>query len=64
MEQRDKFSELLVVAGLVAYAWYKYSKLTEMEKSEIQHDLKETGKKIVKDLVPPQAHAFLPAALK
>ncbi|MBA2499087.1 MAG: YtxH domain-containing protein [Chitinophagaceae bacterium] len=41
-----------LLAGLAAFAWYKYSKMSAEEKSRITHDLKEKGKKVYDQYVP------------
>ena len=35
----------LALAGIAAYAWYKYSQLSEDEKRDITNNIKEKGKK-------------------
>jgi hypothetical protein len=62
--EKEKLSEILLIAGIAAFIYYRYSKLPPAEKMEIQNDIKETGRKVIKELVPKQAHGFLPAALK
>ena len=42
----------LVLAGLAAFAWYKYSKMSADQKSKLTSDLKEQGKKILGQVVP------------
>lgn len=64
MTKKDKISEVLVVAGLAAFAYYRYSKLTHEEKTNIQEDIKETGKKIVQEFIPKELRNYLPAFLK
>ncbi len=54
----------LLAAGLAAFAYYKYSKLTREEKDNIINDLKETGRNIVKELVPDEIKGFIPKILK
>ena len=36
----------LALAGLAAYAWYKYSQLSEDEKRDLANNIKEKGKKV------------------
>lgn len=55
-----KASEVVVALGLVAFAYYRYSKMTEREKNKIHNDLQEIGEKIAKELVPPKIKSFLP----
>ena len=40
----------LALAGLAAYAWYKYSQLSEDEKRDITDNLKQKGKKMLGSL--------------
>ena len=42
----------LVLAGLAAYAWYKYSRMSEQEKTDLVSDLKGRGQKLYDDYVP------------
>lgn len=64
MTQKEKVSDILVIAGLAALAYYKYSKLTQAEKSNIVKDLKETGRNMIKELIPEQIKSFVPGILK
>lgn len=64
MTKNEKISDILVIAGLAAFAYYKYSKLTPLEKSNIANDIKETGRNIVKELIPEGIKGFLPETLK
>jgi hypothetical protein len=42
----------LVIAGLAAYAYYKYSKMSEEERNNMVSDLKQKGQKLYDDYVP------------
>ncbi len=42
----------LILAGLAAYAYYKYSKMSEEEKRKLADNLKEQGKKFYDQYVP------------
>ena len=42
----------LVLAGLAAFAWYKYSKMSADEKRSMVNNLKEKGKKLYDQYVP------------
>ena len=42
----------LILAGLAAYAWYKYSKMNEAEKRDLVNNIKEKGKKIFGSMIP------------
>ncbi len=59
-----KVSDILVIAGIAAFAYYKYCKLTTEEKNNIVKDLKETGKNIIKEIIPEGIKGFLPETLK
>lgn len=64
MTQKEKLSDVLVIAGLAALAYYKYSRLTRAEKDNIMSELKETGKNMVKELIPSEIRGFMPSILK
>lgn len=64
MTKKERYSDILVIAGLAAFAYYKYSKLTSAEKENIINDLKETGRNIVKELIPEQIKSFVPGIMK
>ena len=64
MTQKQKISDILVLAGLAAFAYYKYSKLSEEEKRNIVNDIKETGRNIMKEMIPEGIKSFLPETLK
>ncbi|RYY70248.1 MAG: hypothetical protein EOO13_07155 [Chitinophagaceae bacterium] len=40
----------LLLAGLAAYAYYRYQKMTAEEKTNITNKVKETGKKLTEYL--------------
>jgi len=42
----------LVLAGLAAFAWYKYSKMSSQEKEDMIGGLKEKGQKLYDEYVP------------
>ena len=52
MSQNRRGSGSLLLAGLAAFAYYKYSKMTPAEKSNLLNTLKTKGKQIVDDYVP------------
>ncbi len=70
MTQKEKISDIikvtdvLVIAGLAAFAYYKFSKLSPEEKNNIVGDLKETGRNIMKEMIPEGLKTFLPERLK
>lgn len=64
MTQKGKISEIIVIAGVAAFLYYKYSKMTEQEKQKIQDDIKEIGERVIKELIPEGIKSFLPGSLK
>ena len=42
----------LLLAGVAAYGYYKYSKMTEAERKNFISGLKEKGKKVLDQYVP------------
>ena len=44
----------LILAGLAAYAYYKYNKMSEEEKRNLVSGLKEKGQKIYEQYVPTE----------
>lgn len=64
MTRKEKVSDILVIAGLAAFAYYKYSRLSDAEKDKMVNDLKETGRNIVKELIPEEIKGFMPGILK
>ena len=42
----------LILAGLAAYAYYKYNKMTPQEKEDLVGNLKEKGRKLVDQYLP------------
>ncbi|HEX8460301.1 MAG TPA: hypothetical protein VF623_02680 [Segetibacter sp.] len=44
----------LLLAGLAAYAYYKYSKMTSEEKENLVGDLKAKGQKLYDEYMPEQ----------
>ena len=55
MIQNKKFSGgALLIAGAAAFAWYKYSKMSEDEKSKLVGDLKEKGQKLYDQYMPEE----------
>jgi hypothetical protein len=64
MTQKAKISEVLVIAGLAAFAYWRYSKMTEEEKEKIHTDIREIGEKVVKELIPEGIKTLLPTFVK
>lgn len=53
MLQNKKFpTGGLLLAGLAAFAYYKYSKMSSQEKENILGDLKEKGQKLYDEYMP------------
>ena len=44
----------MLIAGLAAFAYYKYSKLSEEQKRNLVGDLKEKGKKLYDQYAPEE----------
>ncbi len=49
----------LILAGLAAFAYYKYSKMSEEQKRNFVNDLKEKGKKYYDQYVPEEIKSIL-----
>ncbi|MDQ6813211.1 MAG: hypothetical protein M3040_05720 [Bacteroidota bacterium] len=64
MSQKVKITEVLAVAGLAAFAYWRYSKMTQPEKDKIHADIKEIGEKAVKELLPEGIKSLLPSFVK
>ena len=58
--QKQKLTDLIIVGGLAAFAIYKYTKLTQAEKTKIADDVRETGRNIIKELIPEEIKGFIP----
>ncbi len=54
MLQNRKGSTGLLLAGLAAFAYYKYSKMSEEEKQNLMSTLKEQGKKLYDQYAPEE----------
>ncbi len=52
MLRNNSKSGSLLLAGLAAYAYYKYSKMTPDERRSMLDGLKEKGKKLVDQYLP------------
>ncbi|MEO9020868.1 MAG: hypothetical protein ABI237_14555 [Ginsengibacter sp.] len=52
MSQKRKSTAPLLLAGIAAFAYYKYSKLTPEQKKDLGGTIKEKGKKIYDKYVP------------
>lgn len=64
MTQKAKISEVLVVAAIAAFGYWRYSKMTENEKEKIVADIKEIGEKAIKELLPQGIKSLLPSVFK
>jgi hypothetical protein len=49
----------ILLAGLAAYAYYKYSKMSPEEKSNLVSDLKDKGQKLYEQYVPEDVRDML-----
>jgi hypothetical protein len=54
MLQNRKNSTGLLLAGLAAFAYYKYSRMSEEEKQNIISSLKDQGKKLYDQYIPEE----------
>ena len=54
LQNRRSNSGSLLLAGLAAFAYYKYSKMTPEERRNLFESLKAKGKKLVDDYVPAE----------
>ncbi|MEO6071436.1 MAG: hypothetical protein ABIN57_10695 [Chitinophagaceae bacterium] len=52
IQDKKRPTGTLLLAGLAAYAYYKYSKMSDDQKKNIVGDLKEKGKKFYEENVP------------
>lgn len=64
MSQKVQITEVLVVAGLAAFAYWRYSKMTTLEKEKVHNDIKEIGEKVVRELLPEGIKTLLPSFVK
>ncbi|MCW3081182.1 hypothetical protein [Segetibacter sp.] len=56
--QNRKGTGGLLLAGLAAFAYYKYSKLSSAEKETLVGDLKAKGQKLYDEYVPEKYKSF------
>jgi hypothetical protein len=54
MLQNRKNSTGLLLAGLAAFAYYKYTKMSEAEKRNLVNTLKDQGKKLYDQYAPEE----------
>lgn len=64
MEQKEKISEILIVAGLVGFAFFRYTKMSETEKLSMKQSIKETGSRIIKESIRKQSKRLFPGMIK
>ncbi len=64
MTQKVKITEVLVAAGIAAFAYWRYSKMTPHEKEKIHADVKDIGEKVIKELLPEGIKSLLPSFTK
>ena len=55
MSQKRKSAAPLILAGLAAFAYYKYSKLKPEEKKDLTGTIKEKGKRVYDKYMPEKA---------
>ena len=51
----------LIVAALAAFAYYKYSKMSEEQKRNLVNALKQQGQKFYKQNIPDNVKTLFPA---
>ena len=56
---QNKKSGGLLLAGLAAFAYYKYSKMSDEQKKNIVGDLKAKGQKLYDEYAPAELKDFL-----
>ena len=54
LQNKRSNSGSLLLAGLAAFAYYKYSKMTPAERSNLFETLKAKGKQLVNDYAPAE----------
>jgi hypothetical protein len=64
MTDKGKISEVLVVAAIAAFGYWRYSKMTAAEKDKIQSDIKEIREKVIRALLPQGIKSLLPSVFK
>ena len=58
MKRRSTKNGSLLLAGLAAFAYYKYSKLSAEEKKDLTGTLKQKGQKLYDEYVPDELKKF------
>ena len=53
----------LILAGLAAFAYYKYSKLTADQKRDMVNNLKEKGQKLYDQYIPENVKNKIPGKI-
>ena len=51
----------ILLAALAAFAYYKYSKLTEEQKRDLMNNLKQKGQKLYDQIVPENLKSKIPS---
>ncbi|HVG40881.1 MAG TPA: hypothetical protein VM888_04650 [Chitinophagaceae bacterium] len=59
VQNKKRPTGTLLLAGLAAYAYYKYSKMSPDQKKNLVGDWKEKGKKFYEDNVPENIKSML-----
>ena len=49
----------LLLAGLAAYAYYKYNKMSDDQKRDLVSNLKQKGQKLYNDYVPENVKSMI-----
>ena len=52
MLRNKKYGGSLLLAGLAAFAYYRYSKMSEQEKHDIVGKIRDSGKKLFDQFMP------------
>lgn len=64
MTKKVQVTEVFVVAGIAAFAYWRYTKMSESEKDKLHADIKDIGEKVIKELLPEGIKSLLPSLAK
>lgn len=64
MTKKVQVTEIILMAGIAAFAYWRYTKMTENEKDKIHADIKDIGEKVIKELLPEGIKSLLPSLTK
>jgi hypothetical protein len=56
---REKKAGTIVLLGMAAYAFYRYSRMNADDKLKLADDIKSTGKKLLDQFMPEQLQSKL-----